>query len=165
MMGQAEREVARAQESGIAGFAVTLKNPPFSVRLIDEKGISGNGDTVSNAAAQYTVTVRGKDGLQDIAQAGQARVMNLAMNALLYGVESGNENKSTLPTLAEWDALVAVIPLDAIDDVDANCSMTPAPSWRQPLVMNRHTSKHRSPQETIRQLQRVMVARKRVEAL
>ncbi|WP_279448571.1 hypothetical protein [Aeromonas hydrophila] len=119
MVGQAEREVARALESGIASFTVTLKNPPFSVRLIDEKGISGNGDTVSNAAAQYTVTVRGKDGLQNIAQAGQARVMNLAMNALLYGVESGNEDKSTLPTLAEWDALVAAIPLDAIDDVDA----------------------------------------------
>lgn len=118
MVGQAEREVARALESGIAGFAVTLKNPPFSVRLIDEKGISGSGDTVSNAAAQYTVTVRGKDGLQDIAQAGQARGMNLAMNALLYGVENRNDDKSILPTLAEWDALVAAIPSDAIDDVD-----------------------------------------------
>lgn len=119
MVGQAEREVARALESGIAGFAVTMKKPPFAVRLTDEKGISGDGATVSNAAVQYNVTVRGKDGLQDAAQAAQATALNLAMVGLLYGVESGNEDKSTLPTLAEWDALVAAIPPDAIDDVQA----------------------------------------------
>lgn len=119
MVGQAEREVVRALKSGIAGFAVTLKNPPFSVRLTDEKGISGDGATVSNAAAQYNVTVRGKDGLQTAAQAGQATAINLAMAGLLYGVERGNEDKSTLPTLAEWDALVASIPSDEIDHVQA----------------------------------------------
>lgn len=119
MVGQAEREVARALESGIAGFTVKVKGSSFPVRLTDEKGISGDGSTVSNAAVQYAVTVRGKDGLQDAAQTGQAAAMNLAMVGLLYGVESGNEDKSTLPTLAEWDALVAAIPSDEIDHVQA----------------------------------------------
>lgn len=114
MVGQAEREVARALKEGIAGFAVTMMNPPFSVRLTDSEGVYGSGRSVSNAAVSYNMERQGKEALQEAAQAGQITAALFGLHSLISKVEYGSIDKSALPSLAEWDAVVAAAPEDAM---------------------------------------------------
>lgn len=120
MVGQAEREVARALKEGIAGFAVTMMNPPFSVRLTDSEGVYGSGRSVSNAAVSYNMERKGKGALQEAAQAGQITAALLGLNSLIAQVEYGSIDKSALPSLAEWDAVVASVPEDAMEEAHSD---------------------------------------------
>lgn len=120
MVGQAEREVERALKDGIAGFSVTMMNPPFSVRLTDGEGAYGSGRTVSSAAVSYNMEKKGKGALQEAAQDGQITAAILGLNSLIAQVEHGSIDKSAMPSLAEWDAVVASVPEEAMEEVPSD---------------------------------------------
>lgn len=115
MVGQAEREVARALKEGVAEFSVSVESAIRPLVLMKD-GRSASDRTVAGAAAKYGMMVNGKDGLMAAAQDGQIYTLSIMVHAQLDAVNDGRADGTALPTVAEWDALIAATPEDSLDD-------------------------------------------------
>lgn len=116
MVGQAEREIARVLKEGISGFSVSAVSATYPV-VLTKDGRSASERTVAGAAAKYGLMVNGKDGLMAAAQDGQIYTASIMVNTLIGAVNDGRADRAELPTVAEWDAIMAATPEDSIDEI------------------------------------------------
>lgn len=119
MVGQAEKEVDRVLKNGVGGFSV-IQTPKsiHPIQIADADGVVGAGSSLAMAYDAYRARTHGKASLLELAQEGRAKSIVLAMAGLLYGVTDSDADESTLPTVAEFDAIVDSLPEGSGSDVD-----------------------------------------------
>lgn len=115
MVGQAEREAERILKEGVAGFAISLGNSITPV-IAEKDGVKGGAATVAGAIAKQEINARGKDGMMAAAQSGQLYVLIPYVGALARGDDLPSFDIANVPTVAEWDTMVAAVPADSLDE-------------------------------------------------
>lgn len=110
-----DEEAERILKEGVAGFAISLGNSITPV-IAEKDGVKGGAATVAGAIAKQEINARGKDGMMAAAQSGQLYVLIPYVGALARGDDLPSFDIANVPTVAEWDTMVAAVPADSLDE-------------------------------------------------